>query len=72
MSGLLVLAGVCLAGTEEAASSLVDVISPTEHARLLKVLEGAQPYEDVRTAYLIVKALHSLGFNEANKLVSLC
>lgn len=61
--------GVCLAA-DNAVTSLVDVISSKDQARLFKALESVQPYEDVRTAYLIVRALQSLGFSEANKKVS--
>ena len=61
--------GVCLAA-DDSVTSLVDVISTKDQARLFKTLEAAQPYEDVRTAYLIVRALQSLGFTEASKKVS--
>ena len=61
---------VCLSGAEETVTSLVDVISPKEHARFIKALEAAQPYDDARTAYLIVQALSSLGFTDADKNVS--
>jgi hypothetical protein len=61
--------GVCLAA-DDSVASLVDVISTKDQARLFKILEAAQPYEDVRTAYLIVRALQSLGFTEASKNVS--
>ena len=64
------LSAVCLTGAEEAVTSLVDVISPKEHARFIKALEAAQPYDDARTAYLIVQALRSLGFSNADKQVS--
>ena len=62
--------GACLAANDK-VTSLVDVISSKDQARLFKAIEAAQPYEDVRTAYLIVRALQSLGFSEANKNVSL-
>ena len=61
--------GVCLAA-DDSVTSLVDVISTKDQARLFKTLDAAQPYEDVRTAYLIVGALQSLGFTEASKKVS--
>ena len=64
------LSAVCLTGAEESVTSLVDIISPKEHIRLTKALEAAQPYDDARTAYLIVQALRSLGFSDANKQVS--
>ena len=62
--------GVCLAA-DDSVTSLVDVISTKDQARLFKILEAAQPYEDVRTAYLLVRALQSLGFTEASKQVSI-
>ena len=62
--------GVCLAA-DDSVTSLVDVISTKDQARLFKILEAAQPYEDVRTAYLLVRALQSLGFTEARKQVSI-
>ena len=68
--GLVVLLGVCSAGTEDSAISLVDVIYSKDQARMLKALESAQPYDDLRTAYLIVRAVQSLGFSDANKRVS--
>lgn len=61
---------MCLA-TDDAVTSLVDVISIKDQVRLLKSLDAAQPYEDVRTAYLIVRALQALGFSDANKQVSM-
>lgn len=62
--------GVCLAA-DDSVTSLGDVISTKDQARLFKILEAAQPYEDVRTAYLLVRALQSLGFTEASKQVSI-
>ena len=62
--------GVCLAA-DDAVTSLVDVVSAKDQVRLLKTLEAAQPYEDIRTAYMIVRAIQSLGFSEANKQVSM-
>ena len=62
--------GACLAA-DDSVTSLGDVISTKDQARLFKILEAAQPYEDVRTAYLLVRALQSLGFTEARKQVSI-
>ena len=62
--------GVCLAATDDSVTSLVDVISSKDQARLFKSLEAAQPYEDVRSAYLIVRGLQSLGITDAGKNVS--
>lgn len=62
--------GVCLAA-DDSVTPLVDVISTKDQVRLFKILEAAQLYEDVRTAYLIVRALQSLGFTEASKQVSI-
>lgn len=61
--------GVCSAA-DETVTSLVDVISPKDQTRLSKALKAVQPYEDLRTPYLIVRALQALGFSEANKQVS--
>lgn len=68
--GLVAVLGVCLAA-DDSVTSLVDVISSKDQARLFKALEAVQPYEDVRTAYLIVRALQSLSFTEASKQVSI-
>lgn len=62
--------GVCLAA-DDSVTSLVGVISSKDQARLFKVLDAAQPYEDVRSAYLMIRALQSLGFTEASKNVSI-
>ena len=68
--GLFALLGVCSAGTEGSVTSLVDVISPQDQARIVRALQAAQPYDDLRTAYLIVRAVQALGFSDANKQVS--
>ena len=62
--------GVCSAATDDAVTSLVNVFSPSDRVRIVKALEAAQPYEDIRTAYRIVKALWALGFTESDKQVS--
>lgn len=65
------LFGVCLAETSETVTSLVDVIPPKDHARLIRAFQAAEPYHDLRTAYLIIRALKSLGFSDADKSVSI-
>ena len=68
--GLVAVLGVCLAATDDSVTSLVDVISSKDQARLFKSLEAAQPYEDVRSAYLMIRGLQSLGITDAGKNVS--
>ena len=62
---------VCSAATGETVTSLVDVFSPSDRVRIVKALEAAQPYEDLQTAYRIVKTLWALGFAESDKQVSI-
>ena len=64
------VAGVCSATTSETVTSLVDVFSPLDRVHIVKALEAAQPYDDLQTAYRIVKALWALGFAESDKQVS--
>ena len=63
--------GLCSAATGETVTSLVDVISQQDRSHIIKALKEAQPYEDLRTAYRIVKSLWALGFTEADKQVSI-
>lgn len=54
------------AGSEESAGSLNDVVSLRDQARFMQVLSGAEPYDTIREAYLVGKAVKELGLTNSN------
>lgn len=63
-TGCLVLLSVCWAG-HGAASSLEDVISQRDTARLLKLFKAAE--DDVETQFYLINGLQAVGFDQSNK-----
>ena len=56
-------------GSEESVGSLDDVISPRDQTRFEQVLYRAEPYNTVKSAYLVSKAINAIGQRGSNSKV---
>ena len=52
---------------KQTATSLDDVITARDQARLTGLFSSVEPYDEIETAYYVVSGLEAIGFNEDNK-----
>lgn len=54
---------------DDDVGSLMDTFSLRDQSRLINVIADAQPYDDFRTAYLVVAGTGALGATDVSKTV---
>lgn len=65
----LVLPFSTVATGEATPSSLHDVLSARDQARLRRLFLSAAPYSNMATAFHVASSLNSLGFQDSDKKV---
>ena len=69
---VLILPTSALAAGEAAPSSLHDVLSARDQARLRLSFLTAAPYSNMATAFHVISGLNSLGFQDGDNMASAC